>query len=98
MEATKQQIASIFNGHRILDVPFYQRSYVWHKEQWSRFLEEPFYHRNNDGKDNYLDIVQNISRDFTDMKLMRDRVVNKEYCNPLPQSRFTNHSSMKTLT
>lgn len=40
MEATKVQIASIFNGHRILEVPFYQRSYVWQKEQWSRFLED----------------------------------------------------------
>lgn len=40
MEATKQQIASIFNGHRILDVPFYQRSYVWQEEQWQRFLED----------------------------------------------------------
>ena len=26
------------------------------------------------------DLVQNISRNFTDMKLMRDRVVNKTYC------------------
>ena len=40
MEATKQQIASIFNGHRVLEVPFYQRSYVWQKEQWQRFLED----------------------------------------------------------
>lgn len=34
-------------------------------------------------EDNYLELVQNISRNFTDMKLMRDRVVNKEYCEPL---------------
>ena len=27
--------------------------------------------------------VQNIIRNFTDMKLMRDRVVNKTYCDPL---------------
>lgn len=40
MEATKQPLASIFNGHRIFYVPFYQRSYVWQKEQWSRFLED----------------------------------------------------------
>ena len=40
MEATKQQIASIFNGHRVLEVPFYQRSYVWKIEQWQRFLED----------------------------------------------------------
>lgn len=30
-----------------------------------------------------FDLVQNISRNFTDMKLMRDRVVNKTYCEPL---------------
>ncbi len=43
MEANKQQIANIFNGHRILEVPFYQRSYVWQKEQWQRFLEDMAY-------------------------------------------------------
>lgn len=32
-----------------------------------------------------MDIVQNISRNFTDMKVMRDRVVNKTLCEPLPQ-------------
>ena len=43
-----------------------------------------FYHKGQD-TDNYLELVQNISRNFTDMKLMRDRVVNKTYCRPLPQ-------------
>lgn len=46
---------------------------------------KPFFHRKDNGSDNYLDIVQNISRNFTDMKKMRDRVVNKTYCEPLPQ-------------
>lgn len=44
---------------------------------------KPFYYQKEDGSDNYLEIVQNISRSFTDMKLMRDRVVNKTYCEPL---------------
>lgn len=44
---------------------------------------KPFYYVNDKGKDNYLDIVQNISRNFTDMKLMRDRVVNKQFCEQL---------------
>lgn len=44
---------------------------------------KPFYHRLEDGSDNYLEIVQNISRNFTDMKLMRDRVVNKTLCETL---------------
>ena len=46
---------------------------------------KPFYYEKDDGSDNYLEIVQNISRNFTNMKLMRDRVVNKQYCTPLPQ-------------
>ena len=44
---------------------------------------KPYYYIDEEGKDNYLDLVQNISRNFTDMKLMRDRVVNKTYCEPL---------------
>ncbi|MBR4219223.1 MAG: hypothetical protein IKR71_09315 [Bacteroidales bacterium] len=44
---------------------------------------KPFYHKRNDGSDNYMEIVQNISRNFTDMKLMRDRVVNKTLCKSL---------------
>ena len=46
---------------------------------------KPFYYEKEDGTDNYLDLVQNISRNFTDMKLMRDRVVNKTFCEPMPQ-------------
>ncbi len=41
---------------------------------------KPYYYRKKDGFDNYIELVQNISRNFTDMKLMRDRVVNKQYC------------------
>ncbi len=48
---------------------------------------KPFYYKKDDGTDNYLDLVQNISRNFTDMKLMRDRVVNKTFCEPLPQKK-----------
>ncbi len=47
---------------------------------------KPYYYQKEDGSDNYLEIVQNICRNFTDMKLMRDRVVNKTYCEPLPQT------------
>ena len=45
---------------------------------------KPYYYKDGD-KDNYLEIVQNISRNFTDMKLMRDRVVNKTYCEPFSE-------------
>lgn len=44
---------------------------------------KPYYHKWDDGSDNYLDIVQNICRNFTDMKLFRDRVVNKEQCKTI---------------
>ena len=45
----------------------------------------PYYHDKGEGKDDYLDKVQNISRNFTNPQLMRDRVVNKTFCEPLPQ-------------
>jgi len=44
-----------------------------------------FYHE-KDGKDNYTDIVQNISRHFNKKKMMRDKLVNKSLCQPLPQN------------
>ncbi len=44
---------------------------------------KPFYYEKPDGTDNYIEIVQNISRNFNDMRLMRDRVVNKTYCRPM---------------
>ncbi len=44
---------------------------------------KPFYYMRSKDSDNYMDLVQNISRNFTDMKLMRDRVVNKTFCEPL---------------
>ncbi len=44
---------------------------------------KPYYYKRSDGSDNYIEIVQNISRNFKDPKLMRDRVVNKKYCEPL---------------
>ena len=46
---------------------------------------KPFYYKKADGTDNYMEISQNIARNFTDMKLMRYRVVNKTYCEALPQ-------------
>lgn len=44
---------------------------------------KPFFHKWDDGNDNYLELVQNISRNFTNMKLFRDRVVNKEQCKTM---------------
>lgn len=50
---------------------------------------KPYFHQKDAESDNYLDLIQNISRNFTDMKKMRDRVVNKTYCEPLPQAQKT---------
>lgn len=49
-----------------------------------------FYHEIKDEddnliKDNYTEITQNISRHFDDKKLMREKIVNKTLCQPLPQ-------------
>ncbi len=44
---------------------------------------KPYYYIKQDGTDNFLELIQNISRNFTDMTLMRDRVVNKTYCETL---------------
>ena len=44
---------------------------------------KPFFHKWADGSDNYLELVQNISRNFTNMRLFRDRVVNKEQCKTM---------------
>jgi predicted phosphodiesterase len=44
---------------------------------------KPFYHRKDNDSNNYSDIVKNISRNFNNKSIMRDKVVNKEYCEPL---------------
>ena len=44
-----------------------------------------FYHKKDDGTDNYTEIIQNISRHFNKKKLMREKIVNKTLCQPLPQ-------------
>jgi hypothetical protein len=44
---------------------------------------KPFYHLRNENDDNFSDMVRNISRNFNDKAKMRDRVVNKAYCEPL---------------
>ncbi len=46
---------------------------------------KPFYHKREDGTDNYSDIVRNISRNFTSKAKMRERVVNKTYTSPIPK-------------
>jgi len=45
-----------------------------------------FYYQESQDKDNYSDIIRNISRNFNDKKMMREKVVNKKYCSPLISS------------
>jgi len=40
MEAGKRTIGMIFDRGRNLEIPFFQRAYVWDVEQWQRFLED----------------------------------------------------------
>ncbi len=45
---------------------------------YQRFIEET-----KEYSDNYLEIVSNIARNFTDKNKLRDRVVNYQFCEPL---------------
>lgn len=50
-----------------------------------------FYHQFDEPKvdgrtDNYTEIVQNISRHFNKKEMMREKIVNKSLCQPLPQN------------
>jgi uncharacterized protein with ParB-like and HNH nuclease domain len=40
LEAGKRTIRDIFNRGRNLEIPFFQRSYVWSQDQWERFLDD----------------------------------------------------------
>lgn len=47
------------------------------------FSIKVFYHQREDGFDNYTELIQNISRHFSDKKMLRKKVVEKRYCEPL---------------
>ncbi|MGI9558997.1 MAG: DUF262 domain-containing protein [Thermodesulfobacteriota bacterium] len=40
MEVGKRGISHIFNYSNMLEIPFFQRSYVWEEENWERFLDD----------------------------------------------------------
>ncbi len=40
MKANDPKIKGVFNQTRILEIPFFQRSYVWDEENWERFLDD----------------------------------------------------------
>lgn len=43
MDAGKRTINSIFDNNWHLDIPFFQRSYVWGEKEWERFLSDMYY-------------------------------------------------------
>lgn len=47
MDAGKRTLNEIFNNSRRLEIPFFQRPYVWRKNQWERFLEDMEYVSSN---------------------------------------------------
>lgn len=49
----------------------------------------PFYHKRDDGSDNYLDIVLNIYRVFDNSELFREKVMEKPECVSMPQCKLT---------
>ena len=40
MEAGKRTIREVFNRGRNLEIPFFQRQYVWDEKEWERFLDD----------------------------------------------------------
>ena len=40
MDAHKATITSIFDDTALIEIPFFQRSYVWKEDLWERFLED----------------------------------------------------------
>ncbi|GHV78219.1 hypothetical protein AGMMS49944_00100 [Spirochaetia bacterium] len=40
MEAHSLTLSGILDGNRILEIPFFQRAYVWAEPQWERFLDD----------------------------------------------------------
>jgi hypothetical protein len=52
-----------------------------------------YYHKKENGTDDYSNVIRNISRNFTDKSIMRERVVPKTNCIPLPQlKKIINHA------
>lgn len=43
MDAHKAIITNIFNNSTLIEVPFFQRSYVWKEDLWARMIEDMEY-------------------------------------------------------
>lgn len=43
MDAHKALITNIFNNATLIEVPFFQRPYVWNEDLWAKFIEDMEY-------------------------------------------------------
>lgn len=57
---------------------------------------KPFCYINENNEDNYSELTRNIYRNFTDKKLFRDRVVNKERCSTLDGRKLNCQTQAET--
>lgn len=77
MDAGKITINEIFNGNKVLEIPFFQRSYVWGEIQWGRFLED-LEHVSNINKPYFLgsvifkQIMTNSTQSIGDVRIVID--------------------------
>jgi len=62
MEAGKRQIGDIFAKTRHLEIPFFQRAYVWGRENWDRLLED------------MLEVAQNEKDYFLGSVILKQRL------------------------
>ncbi|HEY1062903.1 MAG TPA: AbiH family protein [Daejeonella sp.] len=47
-----------------------------------------YYHVTADGENNFTELTQEISRHFKDKEMLRERVVNFQFCKPMPQMTY----------
>ena len=43
MKAENRMLSEVLNGARVLEIPFFQRSYVWKEDQWKRMMADMEY-------------------------------------------------------
>lgn len=50
-----------------------------------------YYYQDKEGYDNFTELTQEISRHFKDKEMLREKVVNFEFCEPMPQVTALQH-------
>ena len=70
MRADKKQINGIFITNKLLEIPFYQRSYVWGESEWERLLED------------IRDMCERREEYFLGSIILKDTVFGEDESNP----------------